>query len=375
MPFSISRQLCIRERPVHASAACMVELAAIRYHGERPGRLVVIWSSGKFADLLTFVSFQTLSRVSTQMKHTQMKKRLIRLSGFWGVLLVILILLVPITFLLLNRTNGTLGSSGEERSYLLYVPDTYNPAVPTPLVISIHGYGEWPAHQSQISHWNDLADQHGFIVVYPAGTHFPLRWRTHGEPGSDSSPTPDVTFLSDLIDKLESEFTIDPARVYVNGLSNGGGMSFVLYCELSERIAAIGTVSGAYLFSWEACQPSRPVPIVVFHGTADPIVPYWGGPSDAFDIPFPAIPEWIDVLAQRNGCAGTPVDIPCSGDVRGVQFANCDADVVFYTISGGGHAWPGGEPMPEDIVGYTTQDINATQTMWNFFQQHPLSDP
>ena len=226
----------------------------------------------------------------------------------------------------------------------------------------------------QISHWNDLADQDGFIVVYPAGTRFPRRWRTRGELGSDADPLIDVTFISDLIEKLESGYNIDPARIYANGMSNGGGMSFVLSCKLSERIAAIGTVSGAYLFPWSECHPSRPVPTIVFHGTADPIVPYQGGPSKAFKLPFPAIPEWIDALTRHSGCSGAALEIPAHGDVSGIQFTNCasNTEVVFYTIVGGGHAWPGGKPMPKSIVGYTSQDIDATKTIWDFFQRHPL---
>lgn len=303
-----------------------------------------------------------------------MKKWLRRFALIILGLPVILLLIAAVAFLLVNRTNGTLVSSGENRSYFLYVPDTYDPASLTPLVISMHGFAEWPAHQMQISHWNDLAEQYGFIVIYPSGTSFPLRWRTRGAPGSDSDPMRDVAFISDLIDKLESEYNIDPARIYANGLSNGGGMAFVLSCKLSERIAAIGSVAGAYLFPWEECQPSRAVPAIVFHGTADHVVPYRGGPSRSFDISFPNISEWVDTLARRNGCSSTPQEIPATGEVGGLQFTNCtsNANVVFYTIAGGGHSWPGGEPMPEFIVGHTTQDIDATETMWDFFQEHPL---
>jgi polyhydroxybutyrate depolymerase len=301
-----------------------------------------------------------------------MKKWLIRLALIIIGLPVALILFVAVAFLLANCTNGTLVSSGEKRTYLLHVPESYNPSAPTPLVISIHGYAEWPAHQKQVSHWDDLADQYGFIVVYPSGMHFPLRWRTRGTSGSDTDPMLDVTFISDLIDKLESEYNIDPTHIYANGLSNGGGMSFILSCKLSERIAAVGMVSGAYLYPWDECNPSRPVPAVVFHGTSDPIVPFQGGPSKAFDLPFPAIPKWIDTLARHNGCDETPLELPPRGEASGVQFTNCAADVVFYTIIGGGHAWPGGEAIPERIVGHTTQDIDATQIMWDFFLQHPL---
>ena len=285
------------------------------------------------------------------------------------------VLIVAVAYMLLDRTNGTIVSSGDKRLYLLYVPKTYNPATPTPLVISIHGFVQWPAHQMQLTHWNDLADQYGFIVVYPSGTGFPKRWRTHGEPGSDTDPTMDLTFISDLIDKLENEYNIDPARIYANGLSNGGGMSFLLSCELSERIAAIGTVAGAYSIPWSECHSFRPVPTIVFHGTADPIVPYYGGRSGPSEIPFPAVPDWVGTLAQRNGCGSNPTELPASGEVSGVQYNGCtaDANVVFYTINGGGHSWPGGKPMPKYIVGQTTQDVDASRLMWDFFEKHLLS--
>ena len=303
-----------------------------------------------------------------------MKKWFIRLTLVILGLPVILTIFIAVAFLLANHTNGTLSSSGEKRTYLLYVPESYNPAIPTPLIISIHGFAEWPAHQMRISGWNRLADQYGFIVVYPSGTQFPLRWRVHGTSNDDASPMRDVTFISDLIDRLAAEYNIDSTRIYANGLSNGGGMSFMLSCKLSGRIAAIGSVSGAYLLPWSECNSARPVPAIIFHGTADPIVPFQRGPSNAFDIPFPAIPEWIGAFAKHNGCAEAPLELADSGDVSGIQFVNCAADLVFYTIAGGGHAWPGGEPLPESIVGFTTQDIDATRTMWDFFQQHPLPE-
>lgn len=302
-----------------------------------------------------------------------MKKWFVRLILIVLGLLISLVIFVAGAFLIANRTNGTLISSGEKRNYLLYVPESYDPSVPTPLVISMHGFAGWPANQMGMSRWNDLADQYGFIVVYPSGTRFPLRWRTNSTSGSDADLMMDVTFISDLIDKLADEYNIDPTRIYANGLSNGGGMSFVLSCKLSERIAAIGSVSGAYLLPWDECDSSRSVPAIVFHGTEDPIVPYQGGPSGPFDMPFPAITEWVDAFARHNGCDEAPQELVTSGDVSGVQFTNCNGDVVFYSIAGGGHSWPGGKPLPEIIVGNTPNDIDATRTMWDFFQQHPLN--
>jgi poly(3-hydroxybutyrate) depolymerase len=122
-----------------------------------------------------------------------------------------------------DQTNGTIVSSGVTRRYLLYVPNAYDRSKPTPLVTSFHPGATWPAVEMSISRWNDVADEHGFIVVYSEGTGFllgglgpgPQIWDTLGR---------DVLFISDLIDKLEAEYNIDPNRIYANGMSNGGGM-------------------------------------------------------------------------------------------------------------------------------------------------------
>lgn len=302
------------------------------------------------------------------MKNSILRIVLIAVGAVIG-LVVVLVLGAFVTLRLLNRTNGAIVSAGEERRYLLYVPDSYDPAVPAPLVITIHGLVQWPAHQEGLSGWNELADREGFLVVYPAGTGFPLRWRANG-PDAE----PDIAFLTDLIDTLSAEYAIDPARIYANGLSNGAGMSFVLGCALSERIAALGLVGGAYTCPWEACDPERPVPAIVFHGTDDPVVPFAGGRSGPLDAPFPVIDEWVDEMARHNGCDPDPETLPASGVVRGVRYSDCAADVVYYTVEGGGHTWPGGGYLPYWLAGHITQDIDATEEMWRFFQEHPLPE-
>lgn len=296
---------------------------------------------------------------------------LLGILGF--VILAGAVLAIALT--IANKTNGTIISSGEKRSYLLYVPKSYDPATPTPLVIAIHGFAEWPAHEALISHWNEVAEENGFIVVYPSGTSFPKRWRAYGTANTSLDPLIDVRFISDLIDHLQSQFNIDPARIYANGLSNGGGMSYLLACTLSNRIAAASGVSGAYGLPMNECKPSRPVPMMIFHGTADPIVPYLGGPSRSFDIPFPNIPNWVKGYAALNGCNSAPDIFPSSGnDISELHYTGCaqGADVIFYSIAGGGHSWPGGDPIPAWIVGRTSQSIDATRVMWEFFQNHPL---
>jgi polyhydroxybutyrate depolymerase len=283
--------------------------------------------------------------------------------------------IVPIeavSFYRANRDNGAFVSSGEKREYLLYVPKSYNRRAPTPLIISMHGAGLWGAAQKETSRWNDLADKQGFIVVYPSGIGGKgVRiWRA--EPGSGL--TKDVRFISELIDTLEASYNIDSTRIYANGLSNGGGMSFALSCTLSDRIAAVGMVAAAQTLSWNWCTDPRPVPMIAFHGTADPEVPYNGGGSWVTPRPFPNVQKWVANWGRRNRCEPNPAESSVAPDVIRRAYTSCadDATVVLYTVNGGGHTWPGGTPLPEWFVGRTTRSIDATGLMWAFFQKHPL---
>jgi polyhydroxybutyrate depolymerase len=280
-----------------------------------------------------------------------------------------------ISFYSANRDNGSFVSSGEKREYLLYVPKSYNSAVPTPLVISMHAAGLWGAAQKETSRWNDLADAGGFIVVYPSGGGGKgVRvWRA--EPGGDLEK--DVRFISELIDTLSASYNIDSTRIYANGLSNGGGMAFALSCTVSNRIAAVGMVAAAQTLPWRWCTDERPVPMIAFHGTADPDVPYNGGSSWLSARPFPNVPRWSANWARRNRCDPNPVDSIVAADVTRRAYGGCanGAEVVLYTVRGGGHTWPGGKPLPEWFVGRTTGSIDATSLMWAFFSAHPLSYP
>lgn len=300
------------------------------------------------------------------------------------VLVALPAIIAPIeaaSFYSANRDNGSFISSGEKREYVLYVPSSYDRSRPTPLVISLHGAGLWGAAQRDISGWNELADRKGFIVVYPSGVggNGVRIWRA--EPGDDL--TKDVRFISDLIDTLSAAYNIDSTRIYANGLSNGGGMSFALSCTRSNRIAAVGLVAAAETLPWGWCgreagrgkrDGERPVPVISFHGTADPDVPYNGGASWISARPFPNVPKWSASWAKRNGCEVSPRDSTVTDDVTRREYTGCadGAAVVLYTIKGGGHTWPGGMALPEWFVGRTARSIDATSLMWAFFVEHPL---
>jgi polyhydroxybutyrate depolymerase len=143
------------------------------------------------------------------------------------------------------------------------------------------------------------------------------------------------------------------------------------------------------------CHPSRAVPVVAFHGTADPFVPYAGGIGPkALALPAPdgssgtlgqslgpkarkgpSIPEQTTAWAKRNGCSTTPIDHVVASDVTLITY-HCPAghEVELYRVTGGGHAWPGSSftNSISGIVGPTTFSISADDLMWAFFQSDPL---
>ena len=287
---------------------------------------------------------------------------------------MVLIVAAFACFSVMDKTNGTIVFSGVTRRYVLYVPKTYDRSKPTPLVISIHPAATWPLVEMNISRWNDVADEHGFIVVYPAGS---------GAFFGGFSPGPhvwpgerrDIQFICDLIDKLEANYNIDQNRIYANGMSNGGAMAFALSCELPDRIAAVGAVAPARppIPGQDRCGDSKPVPMVAFHGTADKMAPYQGGTSPIAPRSFPKYPGLDSPCSATKPMQRRP-HRHSNFSERPPPRTNCaeNADVILYTIEGGGHTWPGGKHLAEWIAGHTTDDLDASRMMWEFFVQHPL---
>lgn len=269
-----------------------------------------------------------------------------------------------------NRNNASIESGGESRPYIIFVPRSYDASRPLPLVISLHGAAGWPAQQMHLSGWNRIAERERFIVVYPSGSDaiIPRIWRLE-----DSA---DVDYIAELIDHVEKSYNIDRRRIYANGFSNGGGMTFVLSCRLSDRIAAVGLVGAAQTLSWSWCNDRHPIPMISFHGNADPFAPYDGGKSPIAPdvVPFANVKTWAENWARRNQCDARGLTSSIAQNVVRTEYVHCanDADVTLYTVRGGGHQWFGGQPLPEWFVGPQDNSIDATEIMWAFFRAHPL---
>lgn len=278
----------------------------------------------------------------------------------------------------------SLEHGGLTRYYKVHIPPSHNKNVKIPVIIALHGhYGTGEnMRKLTLNVFDQLSDMNNFIVVYPDGID--QSWNDSGgiSPASKKD-IDDVGFIRALIEELEKRYNIDSDRVYVTGISNGAYFSHRLGCELSDRIAAIAPVAGTMPECVSAnCSPMRPVPIMMFHGTEDPYAVYGGGKTAEGRIVLSA-EDTAKYWARKNSCDLTPTrkDLPDNFSdgttITETSYGNCkeDAAVMFYAINGGGHAWPGGwQYLPKVIVGKTTQEINATEVIWEFFKRHALTD-
>ncbi len=291
--------------------------------------------------------------------------------GMRPSLLTILALCIHILSSGQQTINGTITHGGLQREYILYVPAMYTPGTPVPLILNFHGYTSAAFEQMYYGDFRPIADTAGFIVVHPMGT-VDLLGNTHFNVGWGTSSVDDLGFTAALIDSLSAEYSINQDRIYSTGMSNGGFMSYQLACELSDRIAAIASVTGTMNVNQPAiCSPTHPMPVMEIHGTADQTVPYTG------NILFGTTPAAIAYWVSYNDCE-TPASITsipdtdsadgCTAEHQVYVNGNNGSSVEHYKIIGGQHTWPG---SAFGGVG-TNQDIDASKEIWRFFSKYDI---
>ncbi|MEZ5946109.1 MAG: PHB depolymerase family esterase [Hyphomonas sp.] len=273
-------------------------------------------------------------------------------------------------------THHELASGGMMRSYEMHRPDGVKGA--SPLVIMLHGGGGSGKNGVKMTGFNDLADAEGFTVVYPDGTSKRgpfLTWNAgHCCASAMERDVDDVGFLSDLIDDLVAKGIADPKRVYVTGMSNGAMMTHRAGRELPGKIAAIAPVVGA-MFGDEP-MTAAPVPALIITGAKDAHVPAAGGNGQfnrrmdpPNDVPFGPADVAFRYWSAGNHCQGEAPSKE-TGTYTLRSGANCAAPVRWYSITEGGHAWPGGRKGSRRGDAPVT-DFDASEVIWDFFKsQH-----
>jgi polyhydroxybutyrate depolymerase len=280
----------------------------------------------------------------------------------------------------------SLGSEGDQRDVILHLPPAYDGSLDLPLLIVLHGGGGSGAQIQRHTQLDADADEYGFVVAYPNGSG-PLEdaiftWNVgHCCGYAFENNVDDVAFISLLIDRLVEHYAIDPSRVYLAGISNGGMMAYRAGAELADKVAAIAPIAASIggqsapdNATFYPPQPSGSVAVIAFHGMEDQHVLYEGGigpmaiTDGRSDLP---VAESIGFWVEANGCDPVPsTEEQAKGNILIDTYSECDggADVVLVSIVDGGHAWPGGR---QRLVGDDpTQDISANRMMLEFFLAH-----
>ena len=272
-----------------------------------------------------------------------------------------------------NNQNGNTSNSlsqsvtvnGVSRQYLLYIPSSYTGTSQVPLLFNFHGYGGTSNGHMYAADMRSLADKEKFILVYPQGSLLDGAPHWNASPtGSDNKSTAnDTGFVDAMITSISSTYRIDNTRIYACGYSNGAMMSYFLGGSMSDKIAAIGSMSGTMLDGNPT--PSSPVPMISIHGTNDYVITYTGGSG------YSSITQTLRYWAEQNGASATPALTNLTSGTNTIVEKSVYTDskgtpwVEHYKVVGGGHAW----------IDLNLNGSNANQLIWDFFNKHDLNGP
>lgn len=303
-----------------------------------------------------------------------------------GLLLPLLIALISIPASSLLQNANTVRSfeyKGVERSYLLFSTKPQAGQKGQPLVIALHDEGSSAKNLLRITQGrlNKIAEQDGYIVVYPEGVK--KQWDIEGKRASESLYSGDIGFIKMLIESLGKEMTLDRDRIFVTGMGAGGLLAFQLACEMPEMFKGVAVVSAAMpKQNIDGCKDVSKTSLLLINGTDNPIVPYRGGmvymKKQAVDVL--STEETIGHWLKKNSCLYhakenlLPDEDPRDKtSITQYTYSGCHTDVLvtLYKVAGGGHTWPGGKQYSkQERIGRTTRDIDAGEEILNFFNQH-----
>ena len=267
----------------------------------------------------------------------------------------------------------TLVQKGIDRSFLIYIPELYDSRdMSVPLLLSLHGYTSSAIINLSYTGFQELADQNGFLLIYPQGSILSTTGATHWNVGgwTEGSTTNDVEFIEGIIEWASTNYRVDVNRVYSAGMSNGGSMSYQLACYLGSKVAAIASVTGPMTFDTHRdCIPRASTPVVHIHGLIDTVVPYLGN-----SVMMP-ISDVIEYWVQTSNCDSQGIETPIidqDGDGIGgtyTRYGNCTSstNVDVYLLDNLGHQWPVARS------GLIRADIDAASIVWEFLSRFDMN--
>lgn len=259
----------------------------------------------------------------------------------------------------------TLEVEGTQREYLLHIPRGFekDSKVQAPLVVMLHGRtSNGKAAASSYYGWSKLADDKGFVAVFPTALGQPTSWQPAVGAGG---ATPDTKFLALLIDTLVTELRLDKNRVFMTGHSSGGFMSYAFATVHPDKVAAIAPVAGLLV---SRATPKVPVSVISFHGMADDVVAY--DAEHGKKAKYRGMPSALESAAafgKHNGGADKPERTELhDGKVHVDTWADGKQGtrVQLYSLEGFGHGWPNGKSK-----------VDATPLIWAFFEEHARAKP
>ena len=270
--------------------------------------------------------------------------------------------------------SKTMPSGGHDRTYLLYVPESQTPL---PLVIALHGRLGDGKGQDRLSHLSKIAAREKFVLALPDG--YSRSWNdARGVGPAADAHYDDVQFVSDIIDELTLHRAVDPSRVYVTGMSNGGFMTETVACRLPEKIAAIAIVGALLPVQLDVCHPAKTMPVMMIEGESDPLVPYLGGNlggggRGTVHSADDTAKFWATAAGCQKSTDAQLTDVaPDDGTTTTLtHWEGCrdGAEVSLYRVIGGGHTWPGGwQYLGAWLIGKTSRDFDASEEIWKFFE-------
>lgn len=253
---------------------------------------------------------------------------------------------------------------GITRTYIIYIPNSYDESFEHPLMFNFHGFGGRAADFVYAADMRSQAERDKFIIVYPQGSllgGFP-HWNSSGPSPDNKSSADDIGFVEQLITKISMDYSVNADRIYAAGFSNGGFFSYYLACN-SDKFAAIGSVAGTMIDdSFQNCNALIPTGMINIHGTADSVVPYngnGGGMTSINDV----LEYWryfnsCTVIKETNDSSYGPVTQYNYYDDNGGLY------VQHYKETGGGHYWS---------KGLTFNGKNTNDLVWDFVSKFDIN--